>query len=118
MNKDQGWIACAANDKIDMVRPIRHPTAPADSVLFWGVGLSPALQQASRYCCSGERSGNQAGALQGGRDLPVGLLTVPVVSGSRTAFRTPGFKVRGNGSKTGSSSPVMRSARFSSLPRA
>jgi len=38
MNKDQGWIACAANDKIDMVRPIRHPTAPADSVLFSAAG--------------------------------------------------------------------------------
>ena len=39
MNKDQGWIACAANDKIDMVRPIRHPTAPADSVLFSAAGV-------------------------------------------------------------------------------
>jgi hypothetical protein len=26
MNKDQGWIVCAANDKIDMVRTIRHVT--------------------------------------------------------------------------------------------
>jgi hypothetical protein len=30
MNKDQGWIVCAANKKIDMVRSIRHPIAPAD----------------------------------------------------------------------------------------
>jgi hypothetical protein len=28
MNKDQGWIVCAANDKIDMVRTIRDVTAP------------------------------------------------------------------------------------------
>jgi pimeloyl-ACP methyl ester carboxylesterase len=28
MNKDQGWIVCAANEKIDMVRTIRHVTAP------------------------------------------------------------------------------------------
>jgi hypothetical protein len=30
MNKDQGWIVCAANDEIDMVRTIRHVTAPHD----------------------------------------------------------------------------------------
>jgi hypothetical protein len=30
MNKDQGWIVCAENDEIDMVRTIRHVTAPHD----------------------------------------------------------------------------------------
>jgi hypothetical protein len=28
MNKDQGWIVCATNEKIDMVRAIGHVTAP------------------------------------------------------------------------------------------
>jgi hypothetical protein len=28
MNKDQGWIACAPDDEINMVRTIPHVSAP------------------------------------------------------------------------------------------
>jgi len=34
MNKDHGWIVCAANDKIDMVLIIRHVTAPRPDLSF------------------------------------------------------------------------------------
>ena len=34
MNEDQGWIVCAANDKIDTVRIIRHVTAPRPDLSF------------------------------------------------------------------------------------
>jgi hypothetical protein len=33
MNKDQGWLVCAANDKID-IRTLRHLTAPPDRSLI------------------------------------------------------------------------------------
>ena len=48
MNKDQGWIACAANEKIDMVRTIRHVTAPADLSL-----ISAALSYDGEHIAGG-----------------------------------------------------------------
>ena len=69
MNKDQRWIGCAANDKIDMVRTVRYVTAPRrsqsyfcrlsyDSLVLPGgcVAAPPPLPWARRFGNSAART--------------------------------------------------------------
>src|SRR5215211_20903 len=78
------------------------------------------LQQASRSSSLGLRAGNQASVSQRARDLLACFLTDPVVSGSsaeiswESSVNEPDATDRGI--SIGSSSPLTRSARPSSLP--